>query len=59
MTKKQLTENRAFLATIEDTRRREAYDFETKATVYEMMSSAVDEALVILEQIWAGEVTFL
>jgi len=59
MTKKQLTENRNFLATIIETRRREAYDFETKATVYEIMSAAVDEALVILEQIWAGEATFI
>jgi hypothetical protein len=47
------------LATVEETRRREAYAFETATEVYKIASSAVDEALVILEEIWAGEASFV
>lgn len=41
-----------------DTRRREAYAFETATTSFEMTSRAVDEALVILDEIWSGEASF-
>lgn len=59
ITKKQLSENRAFLATIEATRRREAYNFETKATAFTMLTQAIEDALVILQEIWDGQATFL
>lgn len=59
ITKRQLSENRNFLAVIEDTRRREAYQFETDTTSYQLTSQAVDEALVIIEEIWAGESSFV
>lgn len=57
-TRKQLAEDRNFLALIEDTRRREAYQFETSTNVYQTVTRAVDEALVILEEIWSGESSF-
>jgi len=47
------------LAQVEETRRREAYAFETATEVYTLGSRAVDEALVILEEIWAGEASFV
>lgn len=59
VTKKQLAENRNLLAQTEETRRREAFVFETSTTVYQVSSRAVDEALVILEEIWAGEASFV
>jgi hypothetical protein len=59
LTKKQLVENRNFLVQVEDTRRREAYAFETFSTAFTMVTEAVDEALVILEEIWAGESSFM
>lgn len=59
VTKNQLAENRNLLAQVEETRRREAYVFETATEVYEVSSRAVDEALVILEEIWAGEASFV
>jgi len=58
ITKKQLSENRNFLATVEETRRREAYAFETATEVYQATSKALDDALVILEEIWSGESSF-
>jgi len=58
ITKRQLSENRNFLAITEETRRREAYAFETATGVYQATSRAVDEALMILEEIWAGDSTF-
>lgn len=59
VTKRQLTENRNYLGLIEETRRREAYAFETATNVYQQTSRAVDEALVILEEIWGGEAGFV
>jgi len=53
-----LTEARGLLAIAIDTRRREAYAFETASTAYTMASRAVAEALEILEEIWAGESSF-
>jgi hypothetical protein len=41
-----------------DARRREAYAFETATTSYELTGRAVDEALVILDEIWSGESSF-
>jgi len=59
ITKQQLADNRSYLASIEDNRRRAAFDFETATTVYQAMTKAIDEALVILEEIWAGETSFV
>jgi predicted nucleic acid-binding Zn-ribbon protein len=59
VTKRQLAENRNFLALVEDTRIREAYAFETKRGVYDVTGRAIEEALTILEEIWAGEASFL
>ena len=47
------------LAQVEETRRRELYAFESATEVYTLTSRAVDEALVILEEVWAGESSFL
>jgi PBP1b-binding outer membrane lipoprotein LpoB len=58
-TKRQLAEDRNFLALVEETRRREAYAFETETTIYQTVSRAIDEALAILEEIWSGESSFL
>lgn len=45
----QLQENKAFLAIIEDTRVREAYNFATASEVYRQTSTAIDSALNLLE----------
>jgi len=58
-TKRQLAEDRNFLALVEETRRREAYTFETQTNVYQAISRAIEEALAILEEIWSGESSFL
>jgi len=58
VTVRQLSENRNFLALVEETRRREAYAFETSTEVYQQASRAVDEALLIIEEIWSGEASF-
>jgi len=47
------------LAVAIDTRRREAYAFETASTAFTLTTRAVDEALVILEEIWSGENSFV
>lgn len=44
---------------VEETRKREAYAFETATNVYQESSRAVDEALLILEEIWSGESSFV
>lgn len=44
---------------VEETRKREAYAFETATNVYQESSRAVDEALLILEEIWSGEASFV
>jgi hypothetical protein len=54
-----LAENRNLLATVEETRRREAYAFETATEVYNVCTRAASEALVILEEIWSGEASFV
>lgn len=43
---------------VEETRRREAYEFDTITEVYQATTRAIEEAVVILEEIWAGEATF-
>lgn len=58
VTTRQLSENRNFLGLVEETRRREAHAFETATEVYQQSSRAVDEALLILEEIWSGEASF-
>jgi hypothetical protein len=59
VTKRQLSEDRSFLSIVEETRRREAYNFESATTVYQAVSRAVEEALQILEEIWSGETSFV
>jgi len=59
VTSRQLSENRNFLILIEETRQRESYAFETATNVYQASSRAVDEALLILEEIWSGESSFI
>ena len=59
MTTRQLSETRNYLAVVEETRRNEAYVFETATTVFEMVTRACDEAVIILEEIWAGEGSFI
>jgi flagellar biosynthesis component FlhA len=44
---------------VEETRRREAYNFESSTTVYQAVSRAVEEALQILEEIWSGDSSFI
>ena len=58
VTSRQLSENRNFLALVEETRKREAFAFETASEVYQITSRAVDEALLIIEEIWSGEASF-
>jgi len=59
VTSRQLSESRNFLSLVEETRRREAYAFETASEVFQASSRAVDEALLIIEEIWSGEASFL
>jgi len=59
VTSRQLSDSRNFLSLVEETRRREAYAFETASEVFQASSRAVDEALLIIEEIWSGEASFL
>ena len=47
------------LGLVEETRRREAYAFETATNQYQIVVSACNEAILILEEIYNGESSFV
>jgi hypothetical protein len=59
ITKRALNENRSYLVLIEESRRRDAYDYETNTNALSAIIKAVEESLVILETISSGEEEFI